>query len=94
MDMVSKPTRTLVDLVGVAGIAWLWLAIYESFTRSGLWRVIADAVGGVPTLACQAAVLGTCLMIGWITIAATAWTLWFLLLRRRPAADFPTARLV
>ena len=92
--MVSRATRTLVDIVGLVGIAWMWIAIYESFTRTGLWRVISDAVGGAPSLASQAAVLASCVMTGWVSVALTAWVVWFVCLRGRVASDFPVARLV
>ena len=92
--MVSKPTRTLVDIVGLIGIAWMWIAIYESFTHTGLWHMISDAVGGAPSLASQAAVLATCVIAGWISVAATAWLIWFVFVRGRMTSDFPAARLV
>ncbi len=64
--------RNAIDVAALLGLAWLWIAIYESFTHSGLWLVIDDAFGAVRTMAAQAAVLGGCILVGWVVIAAAA----------------------
>ena len=72
MVMRSGPSRIVVDAAALLGVAWLWIAIYESFTRSGLWRVVDEAFGAVQTLPGQAAVLAACILVGWILIVGAA----------------------
>ena len=91
---MSKPTRALADVAGLVGIAWLWISIYQSFTHSGLWLIVDRALGGSATMPGQAAVLSTCVLIGWLSLATACYLVWYLLLRGRLAADFPAARLL
>ncbi len=92
--MISRPTRRLLDVGAIVAVAWMWIAIYESFTRTGLWPIIHEALGCVTTLTGQAAVLATCVLCGWLAVAAACWSIWRVFLHGRAAADFPTARLV
>jgi hypothetical protein len=91
--MVSKPTRTLVDIASIVGIAWMWISVYESFTRSGLWLILARAVGGATTLPSEATVLAACVLVGWLSLSGACWVGWWAFLRDRVGGDFPVARL-
>ena len=91
--MTSRSTRTLVDVALLAAIAWMWISIYESFTRSGLWPVLSRGVGGATTLHSELAVLAFCVLVGWFPIATVSWLVWRLALRGKLDPDFPAARL-
>ncbi|HUJ62250.1 MAG TPA: hypothetical protein VLX92_27270 [Kofleriaceae bacterium] len=88
-----RPTRTLVDIAALVANAWMWLSIYESFTRSGLWLILSRTVDGASSLPAELAVLVMCVLIGWLTLAAACWTIWRLAFRARLSPDFPVARL-
>jgi len=90
--MVSRPTRTLLDIALLVGVAWMWVAIYQSVTRSGLWSVLAHAVGGATTLPSELAVLAVCVLAGWLSLAGLCWLAWRVL-ERGVGRDFPVARL-
>ena len=87
-----KPTPPLFDVAGVLAVVWLWTAIYESFTRTGLWRVLDDAAGNTHGLVAEAAVLAICVLTGWFALATTSWVAWRIFVRAARARDFPTAR--
>lgn len=89
----DRSTRTLVDVAAILAVAWLWIAVYESFTRSGLWLVISRAVGGATTLPSEAAVLAACVLLGWLALASSCWLAWRLFLRSKRGRDLPEARL-
>ena len=91
--MLSKAPRALLDIAAFLGVAWMWLAVYESFTQSGLWRIIDTALGGANTLPAQAAVLASCVLAGWLAIEAAAWLVWRTVLVTRLAPQFPRARI-
>ncbi len=90
--MFPKPPRALVDVAAFVGIAWMWIAIYQSFTHSGLWPIVDGALTGSATMPGQALELAICVLIGWISLATSLYAVWHVLLRRLNA-DFPTARL-
>ncbi len=81
--MISKPLRTLLDVAALGAVAWLWIVVYESFTRTGVWAIVAREVGGVTTMPAQAAVIAACVLMGWLVLAGSVWLIWRLLLRRR-----------
>jgi len=91
--MMSRSTRTLVDIAALLGIAWLWTAIYESFVHSGVWRAVDEAFGGSNTLPGETAVLATSVIIGWLSLVAVCSLIWCLFLRGRHL-DFSSARLM
>ena len=91
--MISKPTRTLLDVASLLGIAWMWIAIYQSFTHTGLWPIVAGALGGAATLPGQAAVLASCVLAGWLSLAIACAAIWRAFLSHRVSADFPIARV-
>ncbi len=91
---MSKPTRALVDVAALVGIAWMWIAIYQSFTHTGLWLIIDHALGGSATMPGQAAVISICVLSGWLSLATILYFIWYALLRGRLTSDFPVARLV
>ena len=91
--MARRSTKTLIDVASLVAVVWMWISIYESFTRSGLWRMLSDALGGATTLASELAVLAMCVLIGWLSLAASCWLVWRYALRRRVDPDFPSARL-
>ena len=91
---MSKPTRALVDVAALLGIAWMWISIYQSFTHTGLWLTVDRALGGSATMPGQAAVISTCVLLGWLALATVCYVAWVVLLRGRLAADFPAARLL
>jgi hypothetical protein len=65
-----RRARTLVlDVAAVVAVAWTWHAIYESFTRTGLWCVLARALGGATTLPSELVVLAACMLAGWLPLA-------------------------
>ncbi len=81
--MASKPLRTLLDVAGLGAIVWLWVVVYESFTRTGFWAIVAREVGGVTTMPAQAAVIAACVLMGWLALAGSVWLIWRLVLRPR-----------
>ena len=87
-----RQRAALLDVAALVGIAWLWISIYESFTHTGFWLTVDTALGGSATMPGQAAVISTCVLIGWLSIATTCYAAWFVLLRGRLGADFPAAR--
>ncbi|HEY6036992.1 MAG TPA: hypothetical protein VIV58_22085 [Kofleriaceae bacterium] len=89
-----KLSHPIFDVAGALAVVWLWTAIYESFTRTGVWRLIDDAVGNVRGMAAEAAVLGACVLAGWFAFFAGAWLLWWLFARHPRADDFPTAAIL
>jgi len=89
--MISKPTRTLLDAAAAVAIAWMWISVYQFFTHTGLWPIVDHALGHATTLPGQAAVLATCVLVGWLSLATVSWVAWRVLAHRR--SDFPTARL-
>ena len=91
--MAARGTRSLIDVASLVAIGWMWISIYESFTRSGLWLMLSTAVGAAPTLASELAVLAMCVLVGWLSLAASCWLVWYFALRRRIDPDFPRARL-
>jgi len=91
--VTSRPTRTLIDAGAFGAIAWMWVAIYQSFTHTGLWPYVERALGGAPTLPSQAAVLASCVLIGWLALATACWLIWHVFLRRHHP-DFPAACVV
>jgi hypothetical protein len=92
--MASSSTRKMIDIAAFVAIAWMWFSIYESFTRTGLWPIVHRVLGQVTTLTGQAAVLATCVLSGWLALAAACGLLWRVFLRDRADADFPVARVV
>lgn len=91
---MARPTRTLVDIACLLAVAWLWIAIYESFTRSGLWLIISRAVGGATTLPSELAVLVMCVLAGWLPIVLVLWLVWRVALHGRVERDFPAAKQI
>ena len=89
--MTSRPTRVLFDVLVFCANAWLWLAVYQSFTRSGVWRVIDQALGRPSELHAQTAVLGVCVLVGWLFLALVGWSLSRVLVTHRSAV-LPIAR--
>lgn len=90
--MVSRRARTVVDVVLLFGMAWAWIAIYESFTRSGLWLMLSRMVGGATTLPSELALLSLCLLLGWSCFAGVGWLAWRMARILERSADFPVAR--
>ena len=91
--MRSTRNRTLVDVALLVAVAWLWFAIYESFTRTGVWLLLSRLVGGVSTLPSELALLSLSVLVGWACIAAVCWILLRVIASRRRALDFPAARV-
>lgn len=91
--MSTKPTRPLLDVTGILAVLWMAIAGYESFTQTGLWSIVARMFGGATTLAAQAAVLGACLLAGWLVIAMAGWIAWRAFFEGRLDPDFPVARV-
>ena len=91
--MVSRRTRTLVDIALLLATAWFWIAIYESFTRSGLWLILSRIVGGATTLPSELALLSLSVLAGWLCVAALFWLAWRVIAPRELHPDFPVARL-
>jgi len=71
----------------------MWIAIYQSFTHTGLWPIVDGALTGFSTLPGQTLELAVCVLIGWLLLATTSYLGWHFFLRGRPSADFPSARL-
>ena len=90
--MVSRRTRTVVDVVLLFAMVWAWIAIYESFTRSGLWLMLSRVVGGASTLPSELALLSLCLLLGWSCFAGVGWLVWRVARILERSADFPVAR--
>lgn len=90
--MMTRRARTVVDVVLLFAMVWAWIAIYESFTRSGLWLILSRMVGGATTLPSELALLSLCLLLGWSCFAGLGWVVWRVarIIERR--ADFPVAR--
>jgi len=89
-----KLSHPIFDVAGVLAVTWLWTAIYESFTRTGVWRVIDDSVGNVRGLAAEAAVLTACVLAGWLAFFAGAWVLWRLFAHEAHDDALPTAAIL
>lgn len=87
-----KLTHPIFDVAGALAVVWLWTAIYESFTHTGMWRVIDNVAGNVRGMVAEAAVLAACVLAGWFVLAASSWLVWRLFARDAHASDFPTAR--
>jgi hypothetical protein len=92
--MLPRSTRTIVDLASLFGILWMWTAVYESFTRSGLWLILSRAVGGATTLPGEAALLAACVLAGWLVLAVWSWVAVIVTERVRAVRDFPAARVM
>jgi hypothetical protein len=88
-----KLTHPIFDVAGALAVVWLWTAIYESFTHTGVWRVIDSAAGNVRGMVAEAAVLAACVLAGWFVLAAASWIAWRLIAGDAPRTDFPVARL-
>ncbi len=92
--MVSTRTRFIVDIGLLLAVAWFWIAIYESFTRSGLWLVLSRMVGGATTLPSELALLSISVLLGWSCLAAACWIVWRVIVFGKLDPDFPAARLM
>jgi hypothetical protein len=90
--MISRATRTLVNLAAVIGGCWLVVVFYEAFRGSGLWHVV-DRWLADDTVDSTAGVFAVCMFAGWIPIMAVAWLVWRVFLRGRVDEDFPVARV-
>jgi len=87
----SYATRALFNTSSFIGVVWVAYVIYRWFDTSGIWLTVDNFLSGTrdnPFLT-----LLICIFIGWVPIAATAWSIWFVFLRGRNAADFPEAKL-
>lgn len=90
--MMTRRARTVVDVVLLFAMVWAWIAIYESFTRSGLWLMLSRMVGGATTLPSELAILSLCLLLGWSSFAGIGWLVWRVVRILDRRADFPLAR--
>lgn len=91
--MVSRATRFLINAAAFLGLCWIALVIYESFTYTGLWRVVDRALSTEASHPNAAGTFAICTLAGSIPIGALAWLVWRVALRGRLRGDFPIARL-
>jgi hypothetical protein len=87
-----KLTHPIFDVAGALAVVWLWTAIYESFTHTGLWSLIDDLAGNARGMVAEAAVLAASVLTGWFALAISSWGAWRVFARDVQHADFPVAR--
>lgn len=78
---MSRATRFLVNAASIVALGWLALVFYQSFTNTGLWRIVRDALSSDYSTPGPAGVFAICVLAGFTPIAAVSWVIWRVFLR-------------